>query len=469
MKKAMLLVVVSAVFAISSPSNAAVVVFDESLPGIGYGEDSGSGYEAGATPDDGITPNTMQFPIYGSVSGDITLVAGNSYKVTARRKVITQGQLYFDVFLAGSKILRDSAMAASPAEQDTFQSLRYPGVFKPAANTVNVALSNGGPWLPRVDWIKFEPIDALVFDESTSGLTLIGGSNSAIAYQAGASPDDGSTSNAIFFLQPGGAYATLNFTAGKTYKVTARRMVQNNHTMSFSLNLGGINYMWDNAYTSGTAGLFEEKQYLGYYKGSGAAEVRVYNGGSSVTRFDYLQFDATTDVYFDETTPDLAFTGSAGFTPVSGTLSPTPTTNGIGFGGADTVSGTVTLVAGRTYNVYASRTVHDSGNLGYDMSFNGVFFARDAALLTPNDSTIESPFGQYVATNATTTVQLSNGGPWAARVDYIRFELVEPLACGDAGTVYLPGDLYPDCKIDFNDFAAFAQNWLHCTDPAGCN
>jgi hypothetical protein len=46
-----------------------------------------------------------------------------------------------------------------------------------------------------------------------------------------------------------------------------------------------------------------------------------------------------------------------------------------------------------------------------------------------------------------------------------------PTKCGDLGTIYLPGDLNKDCKVDFKDFAEFANQWLGSTDPndGGCN
>ena len=40
-----------------------------------------------------------------------------------------------------------------------------------------------------------------------------------------------------------------------------------------------------------------------------------------------------------------------------------------------------------------------------------------------------------------------------------------PRRCGDLGTIYLPGDSNKDCKIDFKDFAGFADKWLQFTDP----
>jgi hypothetical protein len=40
-----------------------------------------------------------------------------------------------------------------------------------------------------------------------------------------------------------------------------------------------------------------------------------------------------------------------------------------------------------------------------------------------------------------------------------------PRRCGDLGTIYLPGDVNKDCKVDFKDFAEFADEWLGSTDP----
>ena len=40
-----------------------------------------------------------------------------------------------------------------------------------------------------------------------------------------------------------------------------------------------------------------------------------------------------------------------------------------------------------------------------------------------------------------------------------------PRRCGDLGTIYLPSDSNKDCKVDFKDFAEFADEWLGCTDP----
>jgi len=56
----------------------------------------------------------------------------------------------------------------------------------------------------------------------------------------------------------------------------------------------------------------------------------------------------------------------------------------------------------------------------------------------------------------------------AGRVDIaLLAKILEiPRSCGDLGTIYLPGDLNEDCKVDFADFAKFADKWLDSTEPA---
>lgn len=45
----------------------------------------------------------------------------------------------------------------------------------------------------------------------------------------------------------------------------------------------------------------------------------------------------------------------------------------------------------------------------------------------------------------------------------------DPEFCGDAGTVYLPGDIDKDCYIRLSDFSRLTQQWLNCNDPANPN
>jgi len=41
-----------------------------------------------------------------------------------------------------------------------------------------------------------------------------------------------------------------------------------------------------------------------------------------------------------------------------------------------------------------------------------------------------------------------------------------PQRCGDLGTVYLPGDLNKDCKVDIKDLAEFLEKWLEGQTPS---
>jgi len=40
-----------------------------------------------------------------------------------------------------------------------------------------------------------------------------------------------------------------------------------------------------------------------------------------------------------------------------------------------------------------------------------------------------------------------------------------PRRCGDLGTIYLPGDLNQDCRVDIDDLVVFIEQWLEHTDP----
>ncbi len=41
-----------------------------------------------------------------------------------------------------------------------------------------------------------------------------------------------------------------------------------------------------------------------------------------------------------------------------------------------------------------------------------------------------------------------------------------PHRCGDLGTIYLPGDLNKDCKVDIEDFVEFVEKWLEGQTPS---
>ncbi len=60
-----------------------------------------------------------------------------------------------------------------------------------------------------------------------------------------------------------------------------------------------------------------------------------------------------------------------------------------------------------------------------------------------------------------------SGDAGAGRIDVpaLMKVLEMPQRCGDLGTLYLPGDLNKDCKVDFTDFVELADKWLESTDP----
>jgi len=266
-----------------------------------------------------------------------------------------------------------------------------------------------------------------IMDESSSGLVTLGAAS--IGYLPLATPNDGSTPNAFQFVGTvDGFELSMGLTAGKTYTITTRNQVLFNHMNSFYVDLGNTT-VWNNGYTvTGASDIFETKEILGYYKATGAATARLHDGAEWCPRVDWVSVEETTDVYFDELTSDLALTGDAGLASVGGeSLSADTEHNAIWFSTLDTISGTVALNVGTTYNVYASRFIHDTGNLGYDITLEGTFFAHDSATTAVgvwNDRPGESLIGEYTAIAASTDVLLHNGGAWGSRSDYLRFEAV---------------------------------------------
>lgn len=45
-------------------------------------------------------------------------------------------------------------------------------------------------------------------------------------------------------------------------------------------------------------------------------------------------------------------------------------------------------------------------------------------------------------------------------------EIFDPLVCGDPDTIYPPGDLNKDCRVDLADMEQITWQWLNCTNPA---
>ncbi len=268
---------------------------------------------------------------------------------------------------------------------------------------------------------------AVVFDESTPGLTYIGEGGNWI--EPGATPYDGVTYNEITFKN-GSATATIDLQAGQTYRITSRRKVNDNWSLPYHVSINGQLAHYDAALAmSAPAESYQSYTYLGYYTAtSNSTVVSAHDGGSSYTRLDYLSFEVTTDVFFDElTTP--TYSGTAGLTGIKGCMGHGSNDNGFGLGAADTVSGSVSLTAGTLYNVYASRATHSVADaFGYDLNLDGVFFAHDDALsggyFDDSGWAEEVLLGQFTASSAATAVEFLNGGGYAARIDNLRFEAV---------------------------------------------
>jgi hypothetical protein len=227
----------------------------------------------------------------------------------------------------------------------------------------------------------------------------------------------------------------VDLVPGKKYLVKARRRVLTNSNLGFAMNMNNVLCMYDNAYTSdpGLADTYQETTYFGYYQPANDetySQMKLDTGGLSGARVDYVKFVPTSDIYFDERI--ATYVNSAGpytfvvSSPYNNSLPANGTNNGmiLASGANNYVTGTVTLDTTKTYRVYACRQVHSSGQLRYDVSFNDVLFASDSAALTPNDTLVETYLGNYQPTSSQITVKLNNAGAWFARVDYIRFEVI---------------------------------------------
>lgn len=280
----------------------------------------------------------------------------------------------------------------------------------------------------------------VVLDESTPGWVFSSAAGAGFNYDPGATPDNGSTPNTVAFIPGYTATNTVDLVAGQTYRIIGSRVVDNTGAYGFSLALNGTTVLTELALkTDLSSGVtVQAMTYAGYYTAPTTTNtVQLLNGGSSASRVDYLEFVPTNDVFFDEHTSDLAYTGTAGSTnSIQGSINTNAADNGMALTGSGTVSGTVTLAPGTLYNVYASRNVHDTGNLGFRVNLDGNVLALDYAfpdpispIAYPNDWAQEVLLGQFTAASASTSVLLDIGGAYYARVDYLRFEAVPEPGC----------------------------------------
>jgi len=104
------------------------------------------------------------------------------------------------------------------------------------------------------------------------------------------------------------------------------------------------------------------------------------------------------------------------------------------------------------------------------LALGGVAAATTVTVSAVADDEIED-MHEYVEVNNTVT----SGDPTFNFARKVFVDVRDKRRCGEIGTTYNPWDLTGpggarDCYVDFYDFAAFAQQWLQCTDPAdpGC-
>ena len=134
------------------------VVFDESTPGITVTGGTELAYDAGATPV--AFPNVIKLsdsPSDSSAYGDVTLVVGQVYTVSARRKTFDSSSMQFKLNINGVLFAHD--MAYSGGANGTYQEITYEGVaFTPQSPTATVTLYDSGSMDARVDWIRFNEV-----------------------------------------------------------------------------------------------------------------------------------------------------------------------------------------------------------------------------------------------------------------------------------------------------------------------
>lgn len=287
--------------------------------------------------------------------------------------------------------------------------------------------------------VAIPAVAGVILDESN---VVLGSNPAMLLYVAGATPENGSTANCTLIGPGGTASWSAGLIAGQKYKLTSRRQIKGTCQLSYAVNIDSRLYALDLAWTSNMNeyDTFQEYTQLGYYMPtSETTSIGIHTGGEHYARIDYMRFDPTNDVYFDENSL-VTFANSAerftfnmnGSWPANPGTMPFSGPNGFLFyneTGPASVTGNVILDIGKRYKVYASRQVRANANFGYDILLNGEFFTRDNAITVDaahEDFLEEAYLGNYTATSATTQVMLSNPGAWGSRSDYLRFEAIVP-------------------------------------------
>ncbi|CAN5776255.1 hypothetical protein BH09VER1_BH09VER1_17170 [soil metagenome] len=266
----------------------------------------------------------------------------------------------------------------------------------------------------------------VVFDPSTPGLTFTGNP----AFNA----TDGTY---IYVASDGSGYADNFALPAGRYLVSALRTTTPGGGTAFTVGLGGTDVTRDYAIGGGGD---ESTTYLGYYISPGTPTVGINQGGTSVARLRNLTFTPTSDIYFDENTAGLSFAGpgTATFAVVTpagfnNSLLNSSGVNAIGIApnaSGGSLSGTISMTLGQTYEVFVSRqmTLNSNGN-DFNVSLGGSLFSAvsgntaDPAL---NDTLGVSSLGFYTATSNSVGVLIDGAGSSYGRLDYLQFVATVP-------------------------------------------
>lgn len=114
--------------------------------------------------------------------------------------------------------------------------------------------------------------------------------------------------------------------------------------------------------------------------------------------------------------------------------------------------------ASNTDNFHTYRIVMPPGATGFDLYRDDVLVVDDRGAGAWEGLL----FGDPTAASSSPDTKV--------QIDYIRWDTtgaytpVEPMICGEEGTLYLAGDLNKDCYVNLLDIAVWSEEWLGCTD-----
>ena len=315
MKRLCFLVVLCTVLVINGSSRAGDpnYTFDESTPGLVIVNNSGY---AQITEVLGVPCIWVQ--IDDSATADIAIEQGHRYKVTARRQCVSNGNTGFRLDLNGTYYMMDMANNMSDPLYDQFVEEVYRGYYEPNQPVTTVKIHDGNPWTARVDWIKFEAIDDIYFDEKTADITYWGSSepvnftitqvlNSSmpVYVDPGNTDKTGVPGNGMLFYDAdnGTVTGTVQLVPNTVYHVYSSRVVKTSGTLGYDVSLDSTT-IHDDALTP-TDDVWHMPEYyddtlleehLGEFlsSGSGLINVVLNNPGSDAARVDYLRFVPST-------------------------------------------------------------------------------------------------------------------------------------------------------------------------------